>query len=236
MSSSGFISSGLTALGTVVGTALALVAGASFHEVSTCTSTNNGVICPANQPSGTAYRIRNDGVFTLSIYPATGGQINALAANVPYLLASNSAVQIVHGGSLQAYTFENNSPAVIPVAASRQLLPCESGSIIAVTSAAVDIVLTLPAPTVVGLKYKVILVATAGTNITQVTSTGANIVGTLVVCSGTAGNNAGLLPANATSINLVATALAGDSMELISTGAKWLINRYSQLQTGFARA
>ena len=49
--------------------------------------------------------IRNTGANTLNIYPATGGTINALAANAAFTLAAGTTTELFASTTTQWYTF-----------------------------------------------------------------------------------------------------------------------------------
>lgn len=89
----GQTASALTAAGSTQGTALALDAVSSIHLVTTA-ALNTGVRLPAaSAPSvaGDILYIRNDGANPLTVYPATGEFINALAVNTGKAVAVGSA-------------------------------------------------------------------------------------------------------------------------------------------------
>lgn len=80
-------SSGISAAGTTQGTATALVS--DITQVSTVGS-GQGVILPSSEP-GKIFRVVNKGANALLVYPPSGSQINALAANAGFSLAVDAA-------------------------------------------------------------------------------------------------------------------------------------------------
>lgn len=75
---------GLTATGSTQGTALAL--GADLNVFSTVAA-STGAILPAMNP-GDSVIVQNKGANALSLYPPTGGAINAVATNGAYSIAT----------------------------------------------------------------------------------------------------------------------------------------------------
>jgi hypothetical protein len=244
--SSGYLNSALVAAGVIQSTALALLAGVSYHQVGTCTSTNNGVSLPANQPAGTSLKIRNDGVYTLNIHhPLVGGFINALPATVAataagaYQLAPGCVVEIVLAGQNQAYTMNNLSPAIIPITNTYTVLPCQNGATFLCTKqAGGDYTITLPVATIPGLSYKFVnasIVAhaiTIGTVATSVLGSITLNVVAAVVCLRASTIAAG----GATSIGFTATAVEGDTIMLTSDGVKWQSSGFSSADLGLVYA
>jgi hypothetical protein len=235
--SSGFLSSGIIAIGTTQGTCLTtgiLVPGASFHQVSTCTSTNNGVILPANQPNGTVVSIRNDGVYTLSIYPPTALIINDKAANAAYLLAPGCICRLIYGSALQIYTFENNSPAISPQTnVARTMLIGENGIVVSLTAAAASVV-TLPLPTLaVGVCYKFVRSINA-TGLVQIDGGGAGVMCGNVNTSAGSAAISDITSASCRSVNFTATALLGDFVECRSNGTLWVVSGQSSAAAGLS--
>jgi hypothetical protein len=100
---SGFLkqtpSTGLTAAGSTLGTALALTK--NYNDVTTVAA-GTGVILSATL--GVEYVIWNHGANTLNIYPPSSGQLNALGANNPLTLAAGSCVTIYMTTAAQGYT------------------------------------------------------------------------------------------------------------------------------------
>lgn len=81
---------GLTAIGSTSGTALALTK--NFNEVTTV-NVGTGVRLPtagANSVTGLRVTVWNAGANTLNVYPMSGGQINALGTNIPDTIASGA--------------------------------------------------------------------------------------------------------------------------------------------------
>ena len=83
----GAIATGLTATGTTLGTALALVADTC---VLGTVSSGTGVSLPATE-IGDSVEIYNGGANAVTVYPdASGVQINGLVAGNGFLLATNT--------------------------------------------------------------------------------------------------------------------------------------------------
>jgi hypothetical protein len=97
------ISAAVSAAGTTQGTATALVS--NINNVTVVTAAAAGVILPT-AVVGMRILVRNsDSADTLSIYPATGGTINALAANAAFTLAAGSTIELMATTTTQWYTF-----------------------------------------------------------------------------------------------------------------------------------
>ena len=97
------ISAAVNAAGTTQGTATALVS--NINNVTVVTAAAAGVILPT-AVAGMRILVRNsDSADTLSIYPATGGTINALAANAAFTLAAGSTIELMATTTTQWYTF-----------------------------------------------------------------------------------------------------------------------------------
>ena len=91
----GDLSTGLTALGTTQGTALALSAN---HNLVTTAAVGTGVVLPAitNPPglgvtAGDEITIYNNGANTLNVFPPLGSTIGLAAVNVAVLIVSGKA-------------------------------------------------------------------------------------------------------------------------------------------------
>jgi hypothetical protein len=97
------ISAAVSAAGTTQGTATGLVS--NINNVTVVTAAAAGVRLPT-AVAGMHILIRNsDSADTLSIYPATGGTINALAANAAFTLAAGSTIELMATTTTQWYTF-----------------------------------------------------------------------------------------------------------------------------------
>jgi len=97
------ISAAVSAAGTTQGTATGLVS--NINNVTVVTAAAAGVRLPT-AVAGMRILIRNsDSADTLSIYPATGGTINALAANAAFTLAAGSTIELMATTTTQWYTF-----------------------------------------------------------------------------------------------------------------------------------
>jgi hypothetical protein len=97
------ISAAVSAAGTNQAGATALVS--NINNVTVVTAAAAGVRLPT-AVAGMRILIRNsDSLDTLSIYPATGGQINALGANVASTLLAGLTTELVATTATQWYTF-----------------------------------------------------------------------------------------------------------------------------------
>lgn len=240
MSSSGFVSSGLTALANAAqAAALQLLSNASLSQISTCTTTNNSCLLPVLPNNGQSCKVRNDGAAPLNVFPQVGGTINALAANAQYIVPIGAVVQFTSNGTLAWYVSDGlqssgNSPALgnsqaTAITATATLTAGNCG-IINVTSAAANIVVSLPAPSA-GLNYRICLAVTAGTNSVTVTATGALLKGILF-------GAATVLAGNVVSTNYImgTTAIAGDYLDIFCDGAFWHVVGCTNAAAAFTRS
>lgn len=81
----GTVASAQTATGSAQTDALPI--STDIVEVTT-TAASTGVILPAGTSPGDSFLIYNIGASTLSLYPATGESINAIAANGAYSITT----------------------------------------------------------------------------------------------------------------------------------------------------
>jgi len=86
----GQVNSAVSAAGTSQSDATTLTA--SINVVTTAAA-SSGVIL-TNSQIGDQYEILNLGSNALTVYPPTSGQVNNLAANQGFLLATNTAVKV----------------------------------------------------------------------------------------------------------------------------------------------
>lgn len=97
------ISAAVSAAGATQATATALVA--NINNVTVVAAAADGVRLPT-AVAGMRILVRNsDALDTLKIYPATGGQINALGANVASTLVAGLTVELMATTATQWYTF-----------------------------------------------------------------------------------------------------------------------------------
>lgn len=97
------ISAAVSAAGTTQGGATALVS--NINNVTVVATGATGVRLPT-AVAGMRILIRNsDSADTLSIYPATGGTINALATNAAFTLTAGSTTELFASTTTQWYTF-----------------------------------------------------------------------------------------------------------------------------------
>lgn len=97
------ISAAVSAAGSTQATATALVS--NINNVTVVAAAADGVRLPT-AVAGMRILIRNtDAADTLKIYPATGGQINALGANVSFSLTAGSTIELMATTATQWYTF-----------------------------------------------------------------------------------------------------------------------------------
>lgn len=97
------ISAAVSAAGSTQGTATALVS--NINNVTTVAAAADGVRLPT-AVAGMRILVRNtDAADTLKIYPATGGQINALGSNAAYSLTAGSTIELFATTATQWFTF-----------------------------------------------------------------------------------------------------------------------------------
>jgi len=97
------ITAAVSAAGTTQGTATGLVS--NINNVTVVTAAAAGVRLPT-AVAGMRILIRNsDSADTLSIYPATGGTINALSANAAFTIIAGATIELVATTATQWYTF-----------------------------------------------------------------------------------------------------------------------------------
>jgi hypothetical protein len=78
---------------------------ANINNVTVVAAGANGVRLPT-AVAGMRILVRNsDALDTLKIYPATGGQINALGANISSTLVAGLTVELIATTATQWYTF-----------------------------------------------------------------------------------------------------------------------------------
>ena len=98
------ITAAVSAAGTTQGTATGLVS--NINNVTVVATGATGVRLPT-AVAGMRILVRNsDSADTLSIYPATGGTINALSANAAFTLAAGSTIELMATTTTQWYTFQ----------------------------------------------------------------------------------------------------------------------------------
>ena len=81
------VATSISAAGTTQGTATELTAADS--ELTTVAS-GSGVVLSSQLASGDSQTVFNAGANAVKVYPPSGMKINALAANAPMLLATNT--------------------------------------------------------------------------------------------------------------------------------------------------
>lgn len=132
--------------------------------------------------------------------------------------------------SAAADYFVGTKVPVLSVSAAATLTAAQSGSVILVAKAAAYTI-TLPAPTITGLRFKFIGGAVIANAVT-IASPSANTV---------AGHWIGATPTltattNSTSIAFTATSVAGDVIEAVSDGSKWQVSGITGAAAGMAFA
>jgi hypothetical protein len=97
------ISAAVSAAGATQGTATGLVS--NINNVTVVAAAADGVRLPT-AVAGMRILVRNsDAVDTLKIYPATGGQINALGANAASTLVAGATIELMATTTTQWYSF-----------------------------------------------------------------------------------------------------------------------------------
>ncbi len=97
----GDVQDNVTAAGSTQGTATLVTAA---HVIVTTAAASTGVILPPAEP-GAEVTIKNLGANALNVYPATGGAINALAANAAFSVASGGEARLLGRNSLNWVTY-----------------------------------------------------------------------------------------------------------------------------------
>lgn len=175
---------GIVATGLAQGTAFAL-SNAGVNQVSTCTSSANGVKLPIST-TGQQTHVINNGVYPLSVYPQAGGQINTNGTNVAYQIAVGQSVIFT---SLDGISWTTTGGAsgkpVVNGTASIALTAAQSGLLINVASAAAASVYTLP-PAAPGLHFEIGFAATPANAVQVDTGAVGNLRITAVATNATA--------------------------------------------------
>lgn len=97
----GDIQDNVTAAGSTQGTAT-LVTGA--HVIVTTAAASTGVILPPAE-LGAEVTVKNLGANALLVYPATGGAINALAANAGFSIAAGGQGRFLGRNNINWVTY-----------------------------------------------------------------------------------------------------------------------------------
>lgn len=96
------VETGMSGTGTTQGGATAI--SAHFSEFTTVTGSDDAAVLPAAR-AGAKYVIRNaDAADALSLFPASGDQINALATNAALSVAAGSTVVLYGTSAAQWYS------------------------------------------------------------------------------------------------------------------------------------
>ena len=95
------VSTSITAAGTTQGTATALTK--EINVVSTVSAGANGVVLPT-AVAGMVLTITNSSATALNVYPASGGQINALGTNIGLSQPGAATLQFVAPTATQWYS------------------------------------------------------------------------------------------------------------------------------------
>ena len=223
--SAGYITTAIRALGTDSAGATLLAPLRNYNQISQCLSLNNGVRLPsaADAPTivnGCTTRCRNDGGVQCSVYPPTGGTINALGADVPFFLPVSGECDFVYSDALTVFTFSsNNNNAIIAVLANATLTPSENNATILVAIGGADITITLPAVANV-VRYR-IQIGTAGNHLLTITAPLALSINGCLTTSFVAGA-VGVPCVGRTSIIFAASAPEGSFVNIYSNGVNWI--------------
>lgn len=97
------VQTGITATGSTQATAFAITKDINVVSVST-TGSADGVILPSVGPGYRITVINTDTVDEVKVYPAVGGQINALAVNAAFTVTSGGKLDFVSVSATQWYT------------------------------------------------------------------------------------------------------------------------------------
>lgn len=249
LQSSGACQLGQTAAGTTAANALAIQAGVSYVQVSTCAITaianNNyaipGVVLPASSQAGQVITIRNDGAGLCAIWPNAAGTaaINSQAAGVPWFVAANGGiVSLLSGPSLQWYVILDTGLKVFSISTNATALtelPAWNDAILEFPAMAGACTVTLLAPAQ-GNRFKAVMTGTAA-NAISFTSTAANqypccqvdVTGaTACLCTNVA--------ATQTTVRFAAVAIAGDYLQFQATDVLWSVQGFGRVANCFTVA
>jgi len=215
-----------------------------FTQVATSTSANNSLRLPSEPILGQIYKIRNDAKVFVAVFPPTGGQINALAANTPYYVGHKAIVGLVctrlnSTPASQWYVCEsvNNLPVLNVADRASVELDLTAGNyegcvvrLAAQTVGGCDVKIP-PATDIPGAKYTFEMGDTADEAIT-ITSVGCTFDGVLI--NGlTAGSTAVTCEGKA-NVAFTADATIGTTIELVSDGVGWVCKGFAGTDASFA--
>jgi hypothetical protein len=115
-----YLKTGLTALGSSQSTAYPLLNN-TWHEFTTVAASTGAILPTPSLPS--EIRVFNNGASSLSVYPPSGGTINAGTANAPVSLAVGNGLTYWASSSTNWYSIQSGSstPATTPGGASGQI-------------------------------------------------------------------------------------------------------------------
>jgi hypothetical protein len=190
-------------------------------KIDTSTTTNYAAKLPLNPILYAPYEVMVDGGIAavgvtaagVALYPPVGGTINGMAANSPVYLPIGSTSTCVPYSALawQVKVIAPDIPPVITLPDQKNVTPvvliaAQTGNTFSVAAQTVGgASITLPAPSP-GLKFRIIMGATAGQIVTIVAG-----AGTLNSSSTTGGNNALIVVIGGnTNVLLAGTCVAGD--------------------------
>ena len=137
---------------------------------------------------------------------------------------------IVVPGDVNAGGGVSGKVPVVTLAATRQVLPSESGTTFFLAHAT-EFVTTLPAPEA-GLRYRFVCkIAPAGANYTVVTSASGNLFIGHVVCIAD-GNGTASATAGDTISFVGGSAVVGDYVDVICDGTSWYVSGIAAVAAG----
>lgn len=236
------VTTGIIANLLVQATGTLISANSLYNVVNTCTGANGAVTLPAIPALNQRYTIKNQGIANCLIYPngtavtvnpaVANASIDALAINIAYILAPNSAVELICSGNiaggslgLQWYSMSlmGSAPVVACVVSATPfaLPPSISGTVYSVTNTAGGTaVVTLPAPTTSGLRYDFICGSATMGAITRLDAGVGLLDG---VCEIVNGTPVTVPIAGATNrfVNFLVASAIGDRVSLVSDGTHW---------------
>lgn len=230
---------------------------ADFITITTVATALDSVILP---PIGnTEYHLKEHIIRNthaterVRLYPPDGSALTlsngAMDDDEPYILQPNQQISFAQINSSWVAIREPAPSAIRLDADDYEVKAYQNGtmfSLVSANGAGGDCTITLPAPTIVGLRYRFAMVEDNAGHPYIITSTGANMVTKRTTLLTQTADGAGAIGVNSaisvnagamsTSIRFTATALRGDWIEIVSDGTNWFASSLSGISTGITVA